>query len=79
MLSRGAGLGVARRGARALSSYTCVLTEVRKPEGVSLTAEQTIAALAETLAEYKLPAEVVFVDVIPKSASGKILRRMLPK
>ena len=49
---------------------------VRK-EGASITAEETVAALAKTLAPYKLPAEVVFVEAIPKSPSGKILRRML--
>ncbi|MFN4193553.1 MAG: AMP-binding protein [Tabrizicola sp.] len=34
--------------------------------------------LAAQLAHYKLPRRIVFVEAIPKSASGKILRRMLP-
>jgi 4-coumarate--CoA ligase len=36
------------------------------------------AHLAGQLAHYKLPQRIVFVETIPKSASGKILRRMLP-
>jgi 4-coumarate--CoA ligase len=36
------------------------------------------AHLAAQLASYKLPRTIRFVDTIPKSASGKILRRMLP-
>lgn len=49
---------------------------VKKPD-VELSEEAVRAALAEKLAPYKLPDQVVFVDEIPKSASGKILRRML--
>jgi acyl-CoA synthetase (AMP-forming)/AMP-acid ligase II len=36
------------------------------------------AHLAEQLAHYKLPRRITFIEAIPKSASGKILRRMLP-
>ena len=36
------------------------------------------AHLAGQLAHYKLPKRITFIEVIPKSASGKILRRMLP-
>jgi len=36
-----------------------------------------LAHLAERLAGYKLPASVTFVEAVPKSASGKILRRVL--
>lgn len=49
---------------------------VKKP-GVEVSAEGVLAELAQKLAPYKLPSEIVFVDAIPKSASGKILRRML--
>lgn len=42
-------------------------------------AEAAIRAhLAARLAHYKLPRTIRFVEAIPKSASGKILRRMLP-
>jgi 4-coumarate--CoA ligase len=40
-------------------------------------AEAILAALAGRLASYKRPAEIRFVEAIPKSASGKILRRVL--
>jgi len=40
-------------------------------------AEEVQAHLAGTLASYKQVREVRFVEAIPKSASGKILRRVL--
>ena len=43
----------------------------------ALSAEEVQAFLAEHLAPYKVPAEVVFLDAIPKSAAGKILRKNL--
>jgi acyl-CoA synthetase (AMP-forming)/AMP-acid ligase II len=36
------------------------------------------AHLAEQLAHFKLPRSITFIEAIPKSASGKILRRLLP-
>jgi acyl-CoA synthetase (AMP-forming)/AMP-acid ligase II len=42
-----------------------------------LEAEQLIAYVAERVAPYKRVREVEFVDEVPKSASGKILRRLL--
>lgn len=33
--------------------------------------------IASQLASYKQPRSIAFVDAIPKSASGKILRRVL--
>lgn len=36
------------------------------------------AHLVGQLAHYKLPKRISFIEAIPKSASGKILRRMLP-
>lgn len=36
------------------------------------------AHLAGHLAHYKLPKRISFIEAVPKSASGKILRRMLP-
>jgi acyl-CoA synthetase (AMP-forming)/AMP-acid ligase II len=49
---------------------------VRAP-GAEVTEAQIAAYLAERLAHYKQPREIRFVDAIPKSASGKILRRVL--
>jgi 4-coumarate--CoA ligase len=49
---------------------------VRQP-GSDLSADDVLAALKPRLASYKLPIRVEFIDAIPKSASGKILRRVL--
>lgn len=50
---------------------------VQRPAGGAVTADDVLAHLAGMLASYKLPRRIVFVDAIPKSASGKILRRLL--
>lgn len=42
-----------------------------------LTAERVIAHCRESLTNYKRPREVVFVDEIPKTPVGKVLRRHL--
>jgi acyl-CoA synthetase (AMP-forming)/AMP-acid ligase II len=42
-----------------------------------LDADELIAYVAERVAPYKRVREVEFVDEVPKSASGKILRRVL--
>jgi 4-coumarate--CoA ligase len=49
---------------------------VRRP-GAELTPEEVQAFVAEHVASYKRIRMVEFVDEIPKSASGKILRRVL--
>jgi len=49
---------------------------VRAP-GSDLSAERVKAGLATTLAAYKIPRDVVFIETVPKSPSGKILRREL--
>ncbi len=46
-------------------------------DGQQATAEQISEFVASRVARYKHLAEVSFADSIPKSASGKILRRML--
>ena len=45
--------------------------------GQTLTPEVVMAHAAERLANYKHIRQVTFLDAIPKSASGKILRREL--
>jgi len=40
-------------------------------------AEAVMAKLRPRMAEYKWPHEIAFVEAIPKSPSGKILRRLL--
>ena len=49
---------------------------VRK-KGQNLTANDVVAFVKGRLANYKVPREVEFVDAIPKTPSGKILRRVL--
>jgi long-chain acyl-CoA synthetase len=49
---------------------------VVKP-GESLTAEEIIAYCREHLAAYKVPQQIAFLESLPKSAVGKILRREL--
>ncbi len=49
---------------------------VPKP-GVELTKEEVITFCKDKLTAYKIPKEVEFIDELPKSAIGKILRREL--
>lgn len=46
-------------------------------EGEELTAEEVTGYCRERLAPYKVPREVEFLDELPKTAVGKILRREL--
>jgi long-chain acyl-CoA synthetase len=46
-------------------------------EGQSASAEDLMAFVSDKVANYKQVRQVVFVDAIPKTASGKILRREL--
>lgn len=46
-------------------------------EDASVTAEEVIAFCKERLATYKVPRKVEFVTEIPKTATGKFLRRQL--
>jgi long-chain acyl-CoA synthetase len=41
------------------------------------TSEQIVAQCREHLAGYKVPQKIIFVDELPKSPIGKILRRQL--
>jgi long-chain acyl-CoA synthetase len=50
---------------------------VRRP-GSAATEEEFAQWVADRLSAYKRVASVVFVDAIPRTASGKILRRSLP-
>jgi long-chain acyl-CoA synthetase len=46
-------------------------------EGETLTAEEIIAFCREKLAAYKVPKQVEFMEDLPKSTIGKVLRRKL--
>ena len=49
---------------------------VKKP-GVEVTADQIMLWAHDTMAAYKVPKLVEFVDVLPKSATGKVMWRAL--
>ena len=51
---------------------------VLKP-GEMLSADEVTAFCREQLAAYKIPKQIEFLDELPKSAVGKILRRELLK
>lgn len=46
-------------------------------EGASASGEDLIAFCAESLAKYKVPRSVVFVDALPRNAAGKVLKQDL--
>ena len=45
--------------------------------GVTLDPEQIKAYVKGTLARYKVPREVIFLEELPRNATGKLLRRIL--
>jgi acyl-CoA synthetase (AMP-forming)/AMP-acid ligase II len=45
--------------------------------GVDVTGADLVAFCRERIASYKKPRHVVFIDVLPKNASGKVLKREL--
>ena len=45
--------------------------------GETLTVDEVIEFCRQRLASYKKPASIEFVDVLPRNASGKILKREL--
>ena len=45
--------------------------------GAEVSAEELIAVLRPVLATFKLPRDIEFVSAVPRSASGKALRRLL--
>jgi fatty-acyl-CoA synthase len=53
-----------------------VLLVVRKP-GSTVTAEEVIAHLAKHVAKWWLPDEILFVDELPHTATGKLLKTAL--
>ena len=46
-------------------------------EGANLNEETLIEHSLDHLARYKCPTKVIFVDELPRNASGKIVRRVL--
>ena len=50
---------------------------VKLKAGASVTAEALIAHVRLTMAPFKVPKAVHFIDELPRNASGKILKREL--
>lgn len=50
---------------------------VVKTDGANISKDDVIAYCRENLTGYKVPKQVEFIDVVPKSAVGKLLRREL--
>ncbi|MFH5824319.1 long-chain fatty acid--CoA ligase [Georgenia sp. AZ-5] len=46
-------------------------------EGARLTPEDVVAALEGRLARYKIPKDVVFVDQLPRTATGKLQKHLI--
>lgn len=46
-------------------------------EGKQLTEEEVLTKCSKSLAKFKLPAEVEFIDSLPRNASGKVLKMTL--
>ena len=45
--------------------------------GSTLSAEEIKSYVKQNLARYKVPREVVFLDELPRNATGKIVKREL--
>ena len=52
---------------------------VVKEEGGSVTEEELMAYTKSKLAAYKYPRVIEFIDALPMSATGKILKKELRK
>ncbi len=72
--------GVVSRVDSAGEEIPCAFVVLREhaPEKAQ-TAEELQQFVAERLTHYKMPREVYFVQSLPRTASGKILRRELRK
>ena len=51
---------------------------VRKAGG-TVSEEEVKAEVRQGLASYKVPRDVVFIDALPRNATGKVLKRELPR
>jgi acyl-CoA synthetase (AMP-forming)/AMP-acid ligase II len=54
-----------------------VMALVIPRDGAAPSAEELVAFARERLAGYKLPRIVLFVDELPRTATGKVLKREL--
>lgn len=56
-----------------------VVAVVARQAGAGLTEQDTIVALRERLARFKLPRRVFFIDDLPRNAMGKVQKARLRK
>ena len=56
-----------------------VKTIVVKKPGTNVTADELIGFARERIAHYKAPRSIDFVDTLPRTPTGKILKRELRK
>jgi len=68
---------VGRPSERWGEAVTAVVVRAASAEGAALSEESLIAHCRERLAHFKAPSAVHFVDVLPRNASGKVLRRLV--
>ena len=72
--------GVVAKADLAAGEIPCAFIVLRDPGAACESMDSSIRAfVAERLTNYKQPREVRFVDAVPRTASGKILRRELRK
>lgn len=57
----------------------CVVAAIIPRAGETLDPQAVIAGCRERLAHYKCPTRIFETDQLPRNASGKVLRRMLPE
>jgi fatty-acyl-CoA synthase len=51
---------------------------VVRREGASVDADAVRGYVRDHLARYKVPRDVIFLDSLPRNATGKVLKRELP-
>ena len=72
--------GVVSRTDRAGEEIPCAFVVLREGEASDEKMTHTLQGfVADRLCHYKMPREIYFVDTLPRTASGKILRRELRK
>ena len=72
--------GVVSRTDAAGEEIPCAFVVLREGEASSETMVQALQSfVSERLCNYKMPREIYFVQTLPRTASGKILRRELRK
>ena len=58
-------------------SAQLVVSGIGQEHGATLAEEELKAFVKRSLASYKVPREVAFIDALPRNATGKVLRSTL--